>query len=208
MLIKRLVGGLLSTNCYIVGCEETGEAMVIDPGFEESECKEILGEVAVLGLKVKCIVNTHGHPDHICCNGVLKRATGAEILVHEDDADLLVRPFGLFLEGGVSPAADRLVRDGDTIRVGKLEFRVIHTPGHSRGGISLHCEGESVVFTGDTLFNRSIGRTDLPGSSVEDMFRSLRDKLMKLPDHTIVYPGHGPETTIGEERMWNPFLHR
>ena len=206
MLIKRLTGGLLSTNCYIVACGEAGEAMVIDPGLSEGECGEILDEVSAHHLQLKYIVNTHGHPDHTSCNSRLRKATSAEILIHKDDGHLLAEPRGLFVEAVVSPPADRLVRDGDMIRVGKLEFEVIHTPGHSRGGISLYCESESVVFSGDTLFNRSIGRTDLPGSSAKDMGRSLREKLMKLPEQTIVYPGHGPETTIGEEKMWNPFL--
>lgn len=206
MLIKRVTGGLLSTNCYIVACGETGEAMVIDPGLSEGECGEILDEISAHHLQLRYIVNTHGHPDHTSCNGVLKQATGAEILIHQDDGHLLIEPRGLFVEAVVSPPADRLVRDGDMIRVGKLEFEVIHTPGHSRGGVSLYCESESVIFSGDTLFNRSIGRIDLAGSSAEDMGRSLREKLMKLPEQTIVYPGHGPETTIGEEKMWNPFL--
>ncbi len=206
MLIKRLTGGLLSTNCYIVACGETGEAMVIDPGLSHGECEEILDEISAQHLRLKYIVNTHGHPDHTSCNRRLKNATSAEILIHEDDGHLLAEPRALFLKGVVSPPADRFVRDRDVIRVGKLEFRVIHTPGHSRGGISLYCESEGVVFSGDTLFSRSIGRTDLPGSSAEDMGLSLREKLMKLPEHTIVYPGHGPETTIGEEKMWNPFL--
>ena len=207
MILRRLTGGPLGTNCYIVACEETREALVIDPGLRESECGDLLREISVKDLKLKYLVNTHGHQDHTSCNGVLKRATGARILVHEDEACLFTKPLGIFLEAVVSPPADRLLHHGDIVRVGNLEFRVIHTPGHSRGGISLYSESGDVVFTGDTLFNRSIGRTDLPGSSFEDIEHSLRDKLMKLPDHTIVYPGHGPETTIGEEKMWNPFLH-
>lgn len=206
MLIKRVTGGLLSTNCYIVACGETGGAIVIDPGLSEGECGEILDEISAHHLQLKYIVNTHGHPDHTSCNSRLKKTTGTKILIHEDDGHLLAEPRDLFVKAVVSPPADRLVHDGDVIRVGKIEFEVIHTPGHSRGSISLYCESESVVFSGDTLFNRSIGRTDLPESSAEDMKRSLREKLMKLPEQTIVYPGHGPETTIGEEKTWNPFL--
>ena len=207
MSIRRLAGGLLGTNCYIVACEETGEAMVIDPGLSEGECEEILSEISAHHLRLKYIVNTHGHPDHTSCNSRLKEATAAEILIHEGDGHLLVGSSRLFQLVAVSPPADRLLHDGDTVKVGRFELRVIHTPGHSSGSISLYCESEGVVFTGDTLFASGIGRTDLPGSSAEGIMRSLRDKLMKLPDQTIVYPGHGPETTIGEERRWNPFLH-
>lgn len=247
MMVICRTGGLLSTNCYIVACEGTMEAMVIDPGFGEGECEDILREVSAHGLKVKYVVNTHGHPDHTSCNRMLRQATGAEILIHKDDVHMLVEPMelgrrmmetqtfricpncgkrrvrlmvlkeegraalrcdacGTITEAVVPLPADRLLRHGDIIRVGELELRVIHTPGHSQGGISLYCENEDVVFTGDTLFRLSVGRTDLPGSSTEDIMRSLRDKLMKLPDRTVVYPGHGEKTTIGREKRENPFV--
>jgi glyoxylase-like metal-dependent hydrolase (beta-lactamase superfamily II) len=223
------------------------DAMVIDPGFKEGECTEILSEISAHNLKVKYIVNTHGHPDHTSCNGMLKRATDAEILIHEKEAYCLTDPWkdtlkmledqkfkicprcdkealkfeilenegkgalmcdvcGVFLEIIVSPPADRLLRHGDVIKVGQLEFGVIHTPGHSEGGISLYSERENAVFSGSTLFRNSIARTDLPGSSRDVLMQSLRDKLMKLPENTIVYPGHGEVTTIGSEKRENPNL--
>ncbi len=209
MHIESLVVGFLGTNCYLIICESTREAAVVDPGFNEAEANKILEEIANRGLVVKCIFNTHGHLDHICGNGALKQATGAPIWIHENDAQMLTTPsknlsktLGLNI---VSPPADRLLRDGDIFNVGLLKFRVIHTPGHTRGSVSLYCEDERVIFTGDTLFAGSIGRTDLPGSCPEEMGRSLAT-LMDLPDSTIVYPGHGEKTTISKERRTNPFL--
>ena len=210
VLLHSWVVGPLATNCYIVICERTGESLIIDPGFSEKEAKNILKEVARCGFKVKQILNTHGHVDHISGNGILKKLTGADILIHKDDASMLTDPsrnlsymLGYSI---ISPEADRLVKDGETVKVGDLKFTVIHNPGHTKGSISLFSEEEKVVFTGDALFAGSIGRTDLPGSSFEEMMHSLRDKLMGLPEETVVYPGHGGKTTIGREKRVNPFL--
>lgn len=209
MILKMFTFGMYLTNCYVVGCEETKEAIVIDPGFDrEREAKEVLNFIDQNGLHAKYIVNTHGHADHTAGNGITKKATGALILIHEDDAIMLTsvaktlsRVFGLRV---TSPPADRTLHDGNVIQVGHIKLVVLHTPGHSRGGISLL--GENFVFSGDTLFAGSIGRTDFPGASFEEIMQSIKTKLVTLPDHFKVYPGHGPVTTIGEEKKHNPFL--
>jgi len=209
MIIKMLTVGALYTNCYIVGCAETREALIMDPGFDrEAEAQRILREVDQRDLQVRYIVNTHGHPDHTSGNGVVKKATGAPILIHEYDAPMLTeagkglaRLFGLRTE---SPLADKTLHDGDLIQIGGVTLKVLHTPGHSRGSISLL--GDDVVFTGDTLFAGSIGRYDLPGGSFQEIMRSIKNRLARLPDHVKVYPGHGPASTIGEEKRNNPFL--
>lgn len=208
-IISLTVGSLL-TNCYIVVCEETLEALIIDPGFSEHESSSILREIERRDLHIKYVVNTHGHIDHISGNAEIKKATKAKIMIHENDAGMLTNPrrnlslmFGLSM---VSPPPDRILRDGDRIRVGSLDLEVLHTPGHTPGSISLYCRKERVVFTGDTLFAGSIGRTDFPESSYEALISSIRGKLLKLPDETVVYPGHGEGTSIGRERRWNPFL--
>ena len=192
-------------NCYIVGCEETLEAVVIDPG---DEADKILLALAESRLTVKYIINTHGHFDHISANKKLHEATGAPILAHSLDAALLGQieneagKWGLPAED--SPPPDRLIDDGDTIEFGKIAMKVIHTPGHSQGGISLHTDGH--VFVGDTLFAGSIGRTDLAGGSFETLKASIQNKLFGLGDDVKVYTGHGPTTTIGHERQTNPFV--
>ena len=209
MFIKMFTVGMVATNCYLVGCTETGEALVIDPGFETKfEAERVLAEAKKHSLQIKCIVNTHGHPDHTSGNKLLKELTGAEILIHEHDAPMLgdtgrnlLAFFGLHSS---SPPADKTLHEGDTIQVGTIKLKVLHTPGHSRGGISLL--GDDLVFTGDTLFAGSIGRYDFPDASYKELMRSIRDKLAPLPDHVKVYPGHGPPTTIGEEKRSNPFL--
>jgi len=209
MIIKMLTVGALYTNCYIVGCAETREALIMDPGFDrEAEAQRILREVDQRDLQVRYIVNTHGHPDHTSGNRVVKKATGASILIHEYDAPMLTeagkslaRLFGLRTE---SPPADKTLHDGDLIQIGGVTLKVLHTPGHSRGSISLL--GDDVVFTGDTLFAGSIGRYDLPGGSFQEIMRSIKNRLATLPDHVKVYPGHGPASTIGEEKRNNPFL--
>jgi hydroxyacylglutathione hydrolase len=209
MILKLFTFGMYLTNCYVVGCEETKEAIVIDPGFDKDrEAKEVLNFIEQNGLHVKYIVNTHGHADHTAGNGIIKKATGALVLIHEDDAIMLTpvaktlsRVFGLRV---TSPPADRTLRDDDVLKVGRIKLVVLHTPGHSRGGISLL--GENSVFSGDTLFAGSIGRTDFPGASFEEIIHSIKTKLVTLPDHYKVYPGHGPVTTIGEEKKHNPFL--
>jgi len=209
MIIKMFTFGMYFTNCYVVGCEETKEALVIDPGFDrDDEADKVLKMIDQNGLRVKYIVNTHGHSDHTAGNGIMKKATGAPILIHEDDAIMLTnvaktlsRIFGLRV---TSPPADRTLRDGDVIQVGRIRLVVLHTPGHSGGGISLL--GDGVVFTGDTLFAGSIGRTDFPGASFEEIMDSIKTKLVTLPDRFKVYPGHGPVSTIGEEKKYNPFL--
>jgi len=204
MIFEKLVVGLFATNCYIVGSESNKEGMIIDPG---AEAKGILKSVADLGLDIKFIVLTHGHIDHIGALKEVKEATGAEICLHSGDANLLQgrssgTDFGLPYPD--SPPPGRLLEGGDSIDVGDLHFLVLHTPGHSPGGICLL--GHGVVFCGDTLFNYGIGRTDFPSASHNQLMNSIHTKLMILPDNTIVYPGHGPETTIGTERRGNPFL--
>jgi len=209
MIVKMFTFGMYFTNCYVAGCEKTKETIVIDPGFDrDKEAEQVLRFVDQNGLRVKYIVNTHGHSDHTAGNGIMKRAIGAPILIHEDDAVMLTgvaktmsRIFGFHV---TSPPADKTLRDGDVIQFGRIKLVVLHTPGHSEGGISLL--GEDFVFTGDTLFAGSIGRTDFPGASFEEIMRSIKTKLATLPDHFKVYPGHGPVSTIGEEKRYNPFL--
>ncbi|MFY9174579.1 MAG: MBL fold metallo-hydrolase [Peptococcia bacterium] len=205
MKIITLILGMTATNCYIVYDENTKEAMIIDPG---DAGKRIMAEVEKNQLQVKYILNTHGHADHIGANKYVKEATGAELLIHAEDAEMLTEPslnlsvyFGEPITG---PAADRVLQEGETIKVGSLEFKVLHTPGHTKGGICLVCG--DVVFSGDTLFQYSIGRTDFPGGSYQQLINSIKTKLMPLDDKIVVYSGHGPQTTIGAERRGNPFL--
>lgn len=188
MLIHIVVVGPIETNCYIVEDEKSREAMVIDPGDEPRKILKFLEEHQ---LKPRCLVITHGHYDHIGANRELKEKTGAPILMHKNDV------FGLKVVD--SPPADRHLEEGDEIKNGDISLRVIHTPGHSPGGICLYCEKEKVLFSGDTLFADTYGRTDLPYSSEEEMAKSLQ-KLLKLPPDTKVYPGHGQSTTIGDEQ--------
>jgi glyoxylase-like metal-dependent hydrolase (beta-lactamase superfamily II) len=200
--------GKLFTNCYIVACPETKEAIIIDPGFESvSEAEKVFKFIEEKALKPKFVVNTHGHPDHICGNGLVKGKFQTPILIHEKDAFMLGRLGGVIAKfagfENSSPSADALLKDGDIISFGKINLKIMHTPGHSPGSISL--VGKKEVFTGDTLFAGSIGRTDIPRGSVLDIKESLR-KLACLPDDFKVYPGHGPTTTIGEEKRSNPFL--
>jgi len=205
VVIKELVVGLIMTNCFIVGCEKSHEAIVIDPG---GDVDKILDATYKSNLNIKYIVNTHGHFDHAGGNKAIKEATGAEILIHRFDAPMLrqismtAMAMGIVLED--SPPADLTVDEGDEIRFGKIALRVIHTPGHSPGGISLYTDG--IVFAGDTLFYGSIGRTDLPGSSFPTLISSIKEKLFPLGDHVRVYSGHGPTTTIGTEKRINPFM--
>jgi len=194
MFVKMFTVGMIQTNCFIVGDAHTEEAVVIDPGFDSaSEAKNILKEIERNKFRVKFIINTHGHPDHTSGNKIIKEATNAPILIHEYDASLLR-----------NPPADKTLREGDVIELGEVKLRVLHTPGHSKGSIALL--GADAVFSGDTLWAGTIGRYDLPGGSLEEIMNSLKNKLLILPDHLKVYPGHGPVTTIGEERRSNPFL--
>ena len=207
MILKTLVVGPVATNCYIVGSEPSKRGMIIDPG---AEARRILSTVSDLGLTISLIVVTHLHFDHIGALAPVKEKTGAKIAVHEAEAEAGLGIFSRMLSsmtGGTfsqPPKPDKLLKDGDTIEVDDLRFTVLYTPGHSPGGISLY--GHGIVFSGDALFNSGIGRTDFPGCSYEELMDSIQNKLMTLPDETIVYPGHGPSTTIGEERRGNPFL--
>lgn len=211
MKVRVFTVGPLFTNCYVASCEKTTEAIIIDPGFDtEAEMNKILEYMERNCLKLKSIVNTHGHPDHTCGNSLAKQNMNAPILIHELDAAMLgdagkaiAQLFGFKT---FSPLADKLLRDGDILRFGEEKLEVLHTPGHSPGSISLL--GENLVFTGDTLFAGSVGRADLPGGSFHQLIRSIKERLAVLPDHYVVYPGHGPTTTIGAEKHMNPFLQK
>lgn len=205
--VRTLPVGVLETNCHLVSDPESGEVLVVDPGDEP---ERILAALAEVGGRVTAIVNTHGHWDHIGANGALKEATGAQLLIHEADAPWLgvawsASTSGIQLPHPVkSPAADRLLSGEEELPLGRWRIRVIHTPGHSPGGISLYLPGH--LLSGDTLFAESVGRTDLPGGSSFELTRSIKEKLFVLPDETIVHPGHGPTTTIGDERSLNPYV--
>jgi hydroxyacylglutathione hydrolase len=208
MIVKMLVVGPLASNCYIVASSSTKEGMIIDPGAESGT---ILRTVQQMGLSISLIVVTHAHIDHIDALRAVKERTNAPFAIHEAEKNSLSTPppMNIVASLGLSPfksapQPDRLLKDGDRIDVGDLHFEVLHTPGHSLGGICI--SGHGVVFSGDTLFNFGIGRTDFPGGSYEHLMNSIREKLMVLPDETVVYPGHGPATTIGDERRGNPFL--
>ena len=206
MIIEKLTVGPLAVNCYLVGEEAGGAGMIIDPGAEP---KTILNRVNALRLDIESIVLTHAHFDHIGALREVKETTRAEVALHADDAQSLQLGNPLGFDFGFSfsppPAPDRLLKDGDSLDSGCLRFLVLHTPGHTPGGICLL--GEGIVFTGDTLFYSGIGRTDLPGGNSNELMESISARLMVLPDNTTVYPGHGPESTIGQERRNNPFLH-
>ncbi len=207
MIHEVLVVGLLQCNCSVVGDEESREAMVIDPG---DNVEEILVILKRHGLKLKQIVVTHAHIDHVGGAMRLKRATGAPILLNQNDQALLamleVQAGWIGLPALEAVKVDQGLREGDTVAAGKLSAGVIHTPGHTEGSVCLYFPAEKKLLAGDTLFAGSIGRTDLPGGSFEKIMRSLHEKVMALPDETVVVPGHGPATTIGEERESNPFL--
>lgn len=205
MIIRSITVGPVMTNCYVVGCEETRKGVVIDPG---DEVDRILLEAIEEKLSIEYIINTHGHFDHVGGNSRLKKATGATLMIHILDAPMLktvsasAAAWGLRAED--SPLPDRLLNDGDTISFGTLTFTVLHTPGHTAGGVSLHSSGD--VFVGDTLFAGSVGRTDFPGGDFNILKSSIREKLFTLEDSVTVWPGHNQETTIGREKRMNPFV--
>jgi len=207
MKIKTLIVGPIETNCYLVYCSETKEGAVIDPG---DEAEKIINSIDNLGISIKYIINTHGHHDHIKANKQVKNVTGAEILIHASDASMLTDPsknLSHYMGQNITNlAADRELSDGDLIKFGNITLKVLHTPGHTPGCISLLSTTEKICFTGDTLFNGSVGRTDLPGGNYKTLINSLKEKLVRLSNEVKIYPGHGPSSSIGEEKAINPFL--
>lgn len=208
MRLEQLVVGEMGVCCYLLGCEESGQVLAIDPGGDEDK---ILEHCRAAGLELKMLLCTHGHPDHVCGNAVLKKETGAEIIMHGDDAAFFAKPeiqhYFSMLGLPASPPPDRLLQDGDTVVLGTIELQVIHTPGHTPGGICLYTAPH--LFTGDTLFVGGVGRTDFPGGDTATLVNSLQQRLLKLPPETVVWPGHGyggARSTIGEEARDNPYL--
>jgi glyoxylase-like metal-dependent hydrolase (beta-lactamase superfamily II) len=204
VILKTLAVGPFAANCYILATEPAAEGVIIDPG---DQANVILQNVSALGLSIKHIILTHGHIDHVGALKDTKEATGADIVIHTEDAptlskDLVNRMLGLTYPK--PPPPDRLLDDGDIISFADISLKVLHTPGHSPGSICLLMNDH--LFSGDTLFSGSIGRSDLPGGDYTKLMHSLKTRLLMLPDDIRVYPGHGPATTIGEERKQNPFL--
>jgi glyoxylase-like metal-dependent hydrolase (beta-lactamase superfamily II) len=207
LIVRTAVVGPFAENCFLVGCSATKEALVVDPGGEESR---VLGMRMPGDFRVVRIVLTHGHIDHVAGAAALQEATGAPVTLHAEDADWLdslpqqAATFGF--EYARRPALERYHADGDTFGVGEHQARIIHTPGHTRGGCSIWFESDRVLFTGDTLFAASVGRTDLPGGDFAILEASVRERLFPLGDDVRFYPGHGPGGLLGEERSTNPFV--
>jgi hydroxyacylglutathione hydrolase len=206
MFVKQMQVGHMAVFAYLVGDTVTGDALVIDPA---DNVQEIIAVAKKNKLQINYIINTHGHVDHIGGNAEMQKLTGAKIIVHEDDAIMLTSTPAMMLKmfgAKQSPPADILVKDDMIISTGNIELKVIHTPGHSPGGICLYTPG--YVFTGDTLFVEAVGRTDLPGGSWQVMYDSIQKKLFTLPGDTKVMPGHNygrtPTSTIGHEKKFNP----
>lgn len=206
MIIRTIPVGMNRTNCYIVGCEETREGGVIDPG---GEGERLVREIGRAGLDILYVLITHAHFDHIGAIADLIEATGAQLAVHPRERSLLESGggaawWGLELEPGPSP--DIALSDGQSIQVGDLRFRVLLTPGHSPGSVTFYEADEGMAFDGDLLFANGIGRADLPGGDRDTLMRSIREVLFTLPDDTAIYPGHGPRTTVGQEKRSNPWV--
>lgn len=205
MKIIKLEVGNLGTNCYIVYCEKTKKAAVIDPG---GNAEEIIAIINREELILEYIINTHGHVDHIQANNKVKEATGAKILIHEQDANMLTSAhynLSVYVGNAITcESADRMLKEGDIITFGSIELKVLHTPGHSPGGICLLAE--DVLFCGDTIFCESIGRTDFLGGSYSQLINSIKEKIMVLKDDVKLLPGHGPDSNVGWERRMNPFI--
>ncbi|MBS1256970.1 MAG: Hydroxyacylglutathione hydrolase GloC [Candidatus Scalindua arabica] len=205
MIIKNVVVGPLDVNCYILGCEDTKMAAIIDPG---DNADEIIQAIDNEGLRPEFIINTHAHFDHIGGVKTIQEHFKIEFLLHKGDSFLVENASEQATAFGLSPIPkpdiNKFVNDGDKISLGDKIINVIHTPGHSPGGVCYHIDNS--VFVGDTMFASSIGRTDLPGGSYETLINSIKERLFPLGDSTIVYPGHGPSTTIESEREHNPFL--
>jgi hydroxyacylglutathione hydrolase len=207
-IVKQYEVGHFGVFSYLIGDETTKEGLFIDPA---DETDRLLSEASACGVRITYIVNTHSHIDHVMGNKEMVKKTGAKIVIHEKDAKSLLNPPPSLLDmfqAQPSPPADIQVKDGDDVRVGKVGVQVLHTPGHTPGCISLYIDG--MVFTGDTLFVGSVGRTDFPGSSFEALEKSIREKLYALPDHTVIFPGHHygatPTSTIQHERRHNSFV--
>jgi len=207
MIHKILPVGPLQCNCSIIGDETTHEAMVIDPGDDTDDIVAIIDEHK---LQVKQIVITHAHIDHVGGAMKLRAKTGAPILLNQNDYALLkmldIQASWLGMKPPGAVEIEAALSHDETLQAGNLKASVLHTPGHTEGSVCLYFPAEKMLIAGDTLFQRSIGRTDLPGGSFEKIIRSLHDRVLTLPDETKVIPGHGPSTTIGEEREENPFL--
>jgi len=205
VILRMLVVGPIQANCYILGCERTKEAAVIDPG---GDVDKILMTLTKDKLRCVTIINTHGHFDHTADNKRLKEVTGAKLVIHRADAPMILDQgssgslWGMEVED--SPPPDLYVEERDVITFGDISLQVLHTPGHSPGGISLL--SNKMVFVGDTLFAGSIGRTDLPGGDYETLIRNVKEKIFPLGDDVVIYPGHGPKTTVGREKRSNPFF--
>jgi len=207
MICEIVVVGPLEVNCFILGCEETRQGVVVDAG---DDAAQIIAAVERHGLSIGQVINTHGHFDHVGANRRVVERFGARYLIHEADAPMLERAAavakGYGLQGENSPQPDAFLADGMEISFGNCRMKVLHTPGHTQGGCCLYLEAQKMVITGDTLFADSIGRTDLPGGSHEQLLSSIRTKLFTLPDDVVAYPGHGPKTTIGHEKHHNPYF--
>jgi hydroxyacylglutathione hydrolase len=206
MILSIVHVGITQTNCYIVGCEETREGVVIDPGGHPGR---ILKAVEENDLTIRYVLNTHCHFDHMGANAEIVAATGASLALHSAELPILEVKGGAALFGlpeVESPMPDVELEDGQVLEVGALRFQVLHTPGHSPGGVTFYLEEEGVAFDGDVRFAGGVGRTDLPGGDQDTLLRSIHEVLFKLPDETVLYPGHMSKTTVGRERYSNPYL--
>ena len=207
MIFETVVVGPLEVNCIILGDRAGGEGVIIDPG---SDAGKILARVKELDVTIRYVINTHGHFDHVGGNRQVLEATGAQLLINKGDAPFLSRAadvatmYGLVTDN--SPPPDMFLEDGTFVTFGGQRLKTLHTPGHTPGGCCLYLEGQGHIITGDTLFAEGVGRTDFPGSSHEALLEGIRTKLMTLPDATVVHPGHGPSTTIGHEKRYNPYI--
>jgi len=205
MNYETAIVGALETNCYLVYCPETLECAVVDPG---AEAERIFRLIAEKNLRPIVILNTHGHVDHIGANKDIKDKFNIPLSIHSSDSAMLesVHQFeiGFLIGAKASPSADNFLKDGDKIQIGKSHLKVIHTPGHSPGSVSFL--GNGFILSGDTLFNGGVGRTDLPGGSWDTLVSTIKNKILTMPEETTVLPGHGPPTTVGQEKEANPFI--